>query len=213
MTTELPVSTEFPPTTELPRARSARVAVTGTGLVLPGPGGTACTDLPGFWSVISEGTCCLTTLDREDLGLRIGGQVRGWDRAEAIGVDPEAAARMSRAGQLATAATRSALREACLAPEELDGRTVLVCASLQFAFAETERYFARRAAGGPASLKLDYWMTGTPPSVLGTVASTLRIACPTLNISGSCNVALRALDVIGGMFRAGDIDRAILVGV
>ena len=199
--------------TDLPRARSARVAVTGAGMVLPGPGGHACTDLTGFWSLVGEGTCCLSALDRDDLGLRIGGQVGGWDCAAALGVDPGVAARMSRTGQLATAATRGALREAGLVAADLDGRTVLVCASLQFAFSETERYFARMAAGGPGSLKLDYWMTGTPPSVLGTVASTLRIGCPTLNITGSCNVALRAIDVILGMFRAGDIDRAVLVGV
>lgn len=194
-------------------ARSQEVVLSGVGMVLPGPEGTTCTDPGTFWSIVRDGVCCLSPVRREDLGLRVAGHVAGWDPSEALGLEPRVTRRLSRAGLLAAAAVGDAVARAGLRPSELDERTVLVCASLQFAFAEAERYFATLAREGREALRMDYWMTGTPPSVLGTVASVLGIACPTLSVTGSCNVTLRALDVVLSLFRAGDVDRAVLVGV
>lgn len=193
-------------------ARSFEADLTGIGMVLPGRPG-ACTDPSTFWSVLRDGTCCLTPLERQDLGVRVAGQVRGWDAAAELGLDPRAAGRMSRAALLATGAVGAALRRAGLAAADLDERCVLVGASLQYAIAEQERYHAALAAGGLEALRFGYWMTGTSPSVLGTVAQVLGISCPTLSVTGSCNVALRALDVAGSLFRAGDVERVVLVGV
>jgi 3-oxoacyl-(acyl-carrier-protein) synthase len=194
-------------------ARSARVRLAGAGVVLPGPDGV-CADLKTFWEIVNGGLCCLSPYEYPGSPLRIAGLVRGWDPARELEVGERFASRTARASLLALGAVRAALADAGLAPEDLDdGRTVLVSASLQFAFAEAGRYFAKLAAGGQAGLGMDYWMTGTPPAVLGSVATTLGIACPTLNITGSCNVPLRALEVVLGMFRSGDADRAVIVGV
>jgi 3-oxoacyl-(acyl-carrier-protein) synthase len=179
----------------------------GAGLVLPGPGATACADLETFWEVLREGTCCLSGVQVEGLPLRIAGVV-----GDLEGFEPPGFRRPSRAASLALAATRAALADAGLHAADLDGRTLLVCSSLQFAFSETARHAARAARGGPADLGMDYWMTGTPPTVVGTVAASLGIGCPTLSVAGSCNVALRALEVALALVRAGDADRVVLVG-
>jgi act minimal PKS ketosynthase (KS/KS alpha) len=173
-----------------------------------------CADLKTFWEIVHGGLCCLSPYEHPGSPLRVAGLVRGWDPARELEVGEKFASRAARASLLALGAVRAALADAGLAPEDLDdGRTVLVSASLQFAFAQAGRYFDKLAAGGPANLGMDYWMTGTPPAVLGSVATTLGITCPTLNIAGSCNVPLRALDVVLGMFRSGDADRAVIVGV
>ncbi|HEV3170468.1 MAG TPA: beta-ketoacyl synthase N-terminal-like domain-containing protein [Actinocrinis sp.] len=194
-------------------ARSTRVRLAGAGVILPGPDGV-CADLKTFWEIVHGGLCCLSPYEYPGSPLRIAGLVHGWDPARELEVGEKFASRTARASLLALGAVRAALADAGLAPEDLDdGRTVLVSASLQFAFAETGRYFDKLAAGGPAALGMDYWMTGTPPAVLGSVATTLGIKCPTLNIAGSCNVPLRAVEVVLGMFRSGDADRAVIVGV
>ena len=189
------------------------MTVRGAGFVLPGPDGV-CTDTAGFWPIVRDGVCCLSELDVPDLPLRIAGQVRGWDPVAALGISERTAGRTARAALLAAGAVRGALDDAGLTAAELDDdRTVLIVASLQFAFAETARYHEKLARGGVAAVGLDYWMTGTPPSVVGTVASMLGIDCPTLSLASSCNAPLRALDVACSLMRAGDADRVILVGV
>ena len=197
----------------LPPARSARARLAGAGVILPGPDG-ACADLKAFWEIVQGGLCCLSQYEYPGSPLRIAGQVCGWDPVRELEIGEKFASRAARASLLALGAVRAALADAGLAPEDLDdGRTVLVSASLQFAFAHAGQYFDKLAAGGPANLGMDYWMTGTPPAVLGSVATTLGITCPTLNVAGSCNVPLRALEVVLGMFRSGDADRAVIVGV
>ncbi|MFD7508709.1 beta-ketoacyl synthase [Streptomyces sp. NPDC059853] len=186
----------------------------GAGLVLPGPDGTACTDLGTFWRVISEGISCLSPYRHPDLPLRLAGQVTGWDPVAALPVPERTARRLSRAARLAMGAVHGALTDAGLTGADLDPeRTVLIASSLQFAFPEAERYHTVGQAKGYAALGLDYWMTGTPPSVVGAVASALGLPVPTLSVAGSCNVALRALETALLMFRCGDIDRAIVVGI
>ncbi|WP_051717833.1 beta-ketoacyl synthase [Streptomyces megasporus] len=186
----------------------------GAGMVLPGPGGVACTDLDTFWKTVGDGTVCLSPYDRPGLPLRIAGLVRGWDPVAALPVAEKTVSRSSRAALLAMGAVHGALENAGLSPADLDPeRTVFVASSLQFAFPETERYYATVHAEGPAALGMAYWMTGTPPSVIGAVSSALGIPCPTLSVAGSCNVALRALHVVQQMFRCGDVDRAVVVGV
>lgn len=190
------------------------LTLAGAGVVLPGPDADTCTDLGTFFDVVDGGRSCLSSYHHPGLALRLAGQVRGWDAAAATGFDEKRLRRTSRPAQLATAAVRSALEDAGLAPGDLDrGRTVLAASSLQFASPEMERYHATISADGPAALGMDYWMTGTPASVIGTVASGLGIPCPTLSVAGSCNVALRTLQLVTHMFACDEIDRAVVVGL
>ncbi|MER6130332.1 beta-ketoacyl synthase [Streptomyces sp. NPDC001795] len=195
-----------------PEAPLLRLA--GAGLVLPGPEGTACTDVDGFWRIIRAGANCLSGYDHPGLPLRLAGTVRDWDPVRELPIPEKNVLRLSRAAQLAIGAVHSALADARLQPSDLaTGRSVLVVSSLQFAFPETVRYYAIAQVKGIAALGMDYWLTGTPPSVHSAVASSLGLACPTLSVTGSCNVALRALHVVQQMFRCGDVDRAVVVGV
>jgi minimal PKS ketosynthase (KS/KS alpha) len=190
------------------------LALAGVGMVLPGPDGSACTSLETFNRVVNDGRCCLSAFEHPGLALRLAGQVHDWDPNTALRIDERAVRRSSRAAHLATGAVQNALDHAGLDARDIDpDRTVLVTASLQFASPEMERYHAVIADRGPAALAMDYWMSGTPASVVGTVASGLGIECPTLSIAGSCNVALRTLHVVRQMFTCGEIDRAIVVGV
>ncbi|MDX3072648.1 beta-ketoacyl synthase [Streptomyces sp. NPDC088354] len=186
----------------------------GAGMVLPGPHGTACTGIGTFWDLIRDGVSCLSPYAHPELPLRLAGTVNGWNPLTELPLPERTLRRSSRAGLLATAAVRQALAHAGLTASDLDpDRTALVAASLQFAFPESERYYATAQAKGMTAIGMDYWLTGTPPSVVGTVASALQLPCQTLSVAGSCNVALRALQVTQQMFRCGDIDRAVVVGV
>lgn len=188
--------------------------LTGAGVVLPGPAGSACTDLDTFWRLVSSGTSCLSPYHHPELPLAMAGQVQGWDAAAELPVSSKLVSRSSRTALLAMGAVHKALAHAGLTLDDLDPeRTVLVASSLQFAFPESERYYATLHAKGAGAIGMDYWMTGTPPSVIGAVASALGIPCATLSVAGSCNVALRALQVTHQMFRCQDVDRAIVVGV
>ncbi|UGY94148.1 beta-ketoacyl synthase N-terminal-like domain-containing protein [Streptomyces gobiensis] len=194
------------------------VLLAGTGAVLPGlPGpdglGGPCVDAGALWEVFRTGTTCLSRFDHPGIPLRIAGQVRNWDPATALGVPERIAARMARVTALSIGAVRSALDDAGLTPEDLnDDRTVLVIASMQFAFQEAGRYFAAYERGGPAALGMDYWLTGTPGSVASGICSVLGIRAQTLNITGGCNCSLRAMEVATTLLHAGTVDRAVVVG-
>lgn len=189
------------------------MTLAGAGVVLPGPG-AACTDLATFFEVVGAGRSCLAPYDQPGLPLRIAGTVGAWDEQAATGLDERRLARTSRAARMALAAVRSALADAALCAADLsDERSLLVACSLQFASPEFEDYHATIAAEGPAALGMRYWMTGTPASVVGTVASSLGTGCPTLSVAGSCNVALRAVHLVHQLLLAGEIDRAVVVGV
>ncbi|MFF2650234.1 beta-ketoacyl synthase [Streptomyces sp. NPDC058045] len=194
---------------EIPLLRLA-----GTGFVLPGPDGRACTDLDTFWRVVSDGTSCLSPYTHPELPLRIAGTVDGWAPRIDEPLSERQIRRSSRAGLMAAEAVHRALAHAELTAGDLDPeRTVLVACSLQFAFPESERYHNLVRDKGAAALGMEYWLNGTPPSVVGTVASGLRLPCQTLSVAGSCNVALRTVHLVQQMFRCGDIDRAVVVGV
>ncbi|MET7578589.1 beta-ketoacyl synthase [Streptomyces microflavus] len=188
--------------------------LSGAGFVLPGPDGRACTDLDTFWRVVRDGASCLSPYAHPELPLRIAGTVNGWDPEADLPMPERQIRRSSRAGLMATGAVHRALEHAGLTAADLDPeRTALVACSLQFAFPETERYYNLARDKGVAALGMEYWLNGTPPSVVGTVASGLQLPCQTLSVAGSCNVALRTLHLVQQMFRCGDIDRAIVVGV
>lgn len=188
------------------------LTLAGIGAVLPGPDGP-CVDPPTLWEIIRTGTSCLTPFEYEGLPLRIAGQVSGWDPVPALGVSARVGGRMARITALAAGAVKNALDDAGLKPEDLDdGRTVLVVASLQFAFQEAGRYFTMYERGGQEALGMEYWLTGTPGSVTSGICSVLGINAQTLTISGSCNCSLRALEVAATMLQAGTVDRAVVVG-
>ncbi|WP_225859606.1 beta-ketoacyl synthase N-terminal-like domain-containing protein [Streptomyces albicerus] len=188
------------------------LTLAGIGAVLPGPDGP-CVDTPTLWEIVRTGTSCLTPFEHEGLPLRIAGQVRGWDPVTALGVSERVGGRMARITALATGAVKNALDDAGLKPEDLDdGRTVLVVASLQFAFQEARRYFTMYEHGGQEALGMEYWLTGTPGSVTSGICSVLGISPQTLTVSGACNCSLRALEVAATMLHAGTVDRAVVVG-
>lgn len=189
------------------------LTLTGIGAVLPGGGGRPCTDVPALWEAIRTGATCLSPFALDDLPLRIAGQVEGWDPGTELGVPQRVADRMARVTALATGAVKNALADAGLTPEDTDdGRTVLVVASLQFAFREARRYFTLYEGGGPDALGMEYWLTGTPGSVTSGICTVLGISPQTLTVSGACNCSLRALEVAATLLRAGSVDRAIVVG-
>nr|WP_206440578.1 beta-ketoacyl synthase N-terminal-like domain-containing protein [Streptomyces scabichelini] len=188
------------------------MTLTGIGAVLPGPDGP-CVDTPTLWEIVRAGTSCLTPFAYEGLPLHIAGQVGGWDPVTALGVSERVGGRMARITQLATGAVKNALDDAGLKAEDLDdGRTVLVVASLQFAFQEAGRYFAMYERGGQEALGMEYWLTGTPGSVTSGICSVLGISPQTLTVSGACNCSLRALEIAATMLHAGTVDRAVVVG-
>ncbi len=164
--------------------------------------------------MVRDGVSCLSPYAHPELPLRIAGTVEGWEPERELPLSERQIRRSSRAGLMATGAVHRALEHAGLTAADLDPeRTALVACSLQFAFPETERYYRRAHAEGVAALGMEYWLNGTPPSVIGTVASGLQLPCQTLSVAGSCNVALRTLHLVQQMFRCGDIDRAVVVGV
>ncbi|WP_328349537.1 beta-ketoacyl synthase [Streptomyces sp. NBC_00445] len=189
------------------------LTLTGIGAVLPGPDGRPCTDVPALWDIIRTGATCLTPFALDDLPLRIAGQITGWDPVTALGVPQRVGDRMARVTALATGAVKNALADAGLTAQDIDdGRTVLVVASLQFAFQEARRYFTLYERGGPDALGMEYWLTGTPGSVTSGICSVLGIGPQTLTVSGACNCSLRALEVVAALLRDGTVDRAIVVG-
>ncbi|MBV9383490.1 MAG: hypothetical protein JOY82_05770 [Streptosporangiaceae bacterium] len=193
------------------RSAAPVLELTGTGFCLPGPAGV-CRSRAEFWRIVADGICCLTPFELPGLPLRLAGQVHGFDVVESAGIDARLAGWASRPARLAIGAVHQALADAALHPSGLDERSVIILASLQFSYSEAERHLTTYSRYGAAGLKIDYWLNGTCPSVLGTVCKALGLECPTLSITGSCNAAARALHVALTMFRAGEIDRAVIVG-
>ncbi|WP_166350123.1 beta-ketoacyl synthase N-terminal-like domain-containing protein [Phytoactinopolyspora limicola] len=184
----------------------------GAGSVLPGQGRT-CRTRHDLWDVLRSGQTQLSPFSHAALPLRIAGQVQDWDVTAETGVPERIARRMARVTALSMGAVQNALADAGLEPTDLnDDRSALIIASMQYAFQEAGRYFAAYNQGGPATLGMDYWLTGTPGSVASGICSLLGIHAQTLSITGGCNCSMRALEIATTMIEARTIDRAVVVG-
>ncbi|WP_162872710.1 beta-ketoacyl synthase N-terminal-like domain-containing protein [Austwickia chelonae] len=147
------------------------------------------------------------------LGSTVLGRIDDLEGAAALSLDPGEASRYSRAALLGAAAVRDALREAGVDAADTSGRTILVTASLQFGASELQEMYETFVQGDAADVGMAYWRRGTPAALIGGISALLGLSWPTLNIAGSCNVGLRALEVGLAVLSAGLADRLVLLGV
>lgn len=192
----------------------ATVFFSGVGLVLPGGEVGTCDNFRDFFSAVTEGKSLLSSFSLDTLPIKIGGVVKGWDIQCRLGLSDRCVNLLSRPAALALDAVHHAMMNADLTIDDIDpDRTVIIAASLQYASPEMEEFYNTVQKDGALDLGMAYWHKGTPPSVIGSVASILKIPCATLSIAGSCNVGLRATQIAVQMMEANAIDRAIIVGV
>ncbi|CAM4078875.1 beta-ketoacyl synthase N-terminal-like domain-containing protein [Corynebacterium belfantii] len=188
--------------------------ITGIGVLLPGWGTASCTSLDDLMRCVDSERGCLTSLPSHNgLPNTVVGKISNLVEATGLGLNQDEAIRYGRATLLGAAAVRDAIGAAGLDPQAPDERTLLVVASLQYAASELHGMYETLLAGSAADVGMAYWRRGTPPALISGVSTLLDLSWPTLNIAGSCNVGLRALEIGLMTLTAGSADRVVLLGV
>lgn len=188
--------------------------ITGTGILLPGQDPAYCTSVHDLMKHVDSGKSCLTPLPGHNgLPDTVVGKVSNLAEATSLGLGEDEAVRYGRATLLGAAAVRDAVGAAGLDPQDPSERTLLVTASLHYAASELRGMYETLLAGSAADVGMGYWRRGTPPALISGVSALLGLSWPTLNIAGSCNVGLRALEVALMALSAGSTDRVVLLGV
>ena len=185
-----------------------------SSVVLPGPNGTCCFEISDAIDCLDNGVSCLSPLmTRSGLPGTVVGKI-DIDPAKALGLNYSHTKYYSRAALLGAVAVQKLLTKlhgfVQLVPEP---RTMIILASLQFSASDVYELIKRALQDSIASIGMDYWTYGTPASVASGICNILRLNFPTLNIAGSCNVGLRALEIGLDALNCGRCDRIIVVGV
>lgn len=190
-----------------------QVRIVGIGMQLPSREGV-CDTKEQFWEIVKKGKCEISNIEEDNESkIKIAGKVHTIQSA-IFGLAPKHEKKYSRASFLAAIAVRNALVDAKLDPRSLSNeRTLLVVASAFFTLETLTKQHSTYLEEGNKGLGIDFLLQGTPGSIASAVSKLTSLDCPTLTVSGSCVVALNALEIANERIQSGKIDRAIVVGV
>ncbi len=187
-----------------------RVVVTGLGVVAPnGIGAEA------FWESLVKGKSGIgpiTFFDTHGLKSRIAGEVKGFDPQKYIGhhVKPY---QLARHTQLALAAAKMALLDACFEPKQhLEDSISVVLGVSTSALDLVEKGVQQWIQKGPQFVTPHAASDSSPQIVTSTIAKIIGNNSQTITISTSCTSGLDAIGSAMDLIRSGKTDIAITGG-
>lgn len=188
-----------------------KVAITGLGVVAPNGIG-----VDAFWESIlnaKSGIGPITLFDPSDYPVRIAGEVSNFDVRDYVdgGLKPR---RMGRHTQLALAATRLAMIDAGIEPEQM--RThfepALVMGVSSSAFDVIEQGKDRMASAGLRNISPFVVSASQPNAVAHVIAQHLGLKSIAETISSACTAGLMAVGKGAEMIRQGKCDLVLAGG-
>ncbi|MHA3683718.1 beta-ketoacyl-[acyl-carrier-protein] synthase family protein [Leucobacter sp. HY1908] len=191
--------------------------ITGLGAITPS--GLNVADL---WDAVRAGRSAITELtgpEFDQLAVRIGGQVRGFEAALGDTIGSQLARRISPVQQWAIAAADQALAQAGVArdPElgaELDRQRVAVIAATGSGPIDAMQQATRVLdARGPRAVPLTLSMHGAPDSAAALLSQRYALQGPAQGISATCASGTVALGEALRRIRHGYADAVLVVGM
>jgi 3-oxoacyl-[acyl-carrier-protein] synthase II len=179
-----------------------RVVITGLGTVNP-----LASDVKGYWDGLLAGRHGIGPIDLFDCSkfkVRFGGQVRGWNAEERLGVNH--ARRLDRFAQFALAAAREAITDSGLdfGREDTFRCGVLIGSGIG-GLSTLEEGFAAYLQGGPGKINPFVIPKMIPNSASGIVSIEYKLCGPNTAVATACASAAHAL---GDALRAIRLDLA-----
>ncbi len=186
----------------------SRVVVTGYGMMTP-LGNNA----PSTWEALiagKSGIAPITLFDTASFGVKLAGEVKGFDAAAVLGV--KAARRMDRFEQLANVAADEALAHSGL--EVTDENSQHIGLSVGCAFGglgSMIKEITALNAQGPRAvdpLGLTQFMTTSP-----SISIAHRLRGPSFSVGSACATGADSIGLAFQMLRAGIVDVMVAGGV
>ncbi len=191
-----------------------RAVITGLGAITPSG-----LDAPTMWEAVMHGRSAITVLDGaefDELAVRIGGQVRGFDPSTVL--EPALSRRLSPSQHWAIAAADQALKQAGWAHGESElpwdpNRFAIIAATGAGpidAMQTATRAFDHR---GPRAVPLTLAIYGAPDAAAALLGQRYQAFGPAQGVSATC--ASGAIGLGEGMrrIRHGYADAVLVVGV
>jgi len=186
-----------------------QVAVTGLGCISAlGP------DVAAFWSGLSAGRCGIQSLEfpgADELHVRIGGQIKGFDpvahfaAAKLPFLDPFA--------QFAIVAAREAARDSGLTATDLAGpRTAVILGTGIGGISTLNDAFHQRYALGKRRIDAATIPKAMPNAAASHVSMEFGVNGPAFAVCSACSSSNHAMGLALSMIRSGMVDRAITGG-
>jgi 3-oxoacyl-[acyl-carrier-protein] synthase II len=189
---------------------SRRVVVTGLGPVTPiGIGNEA------FWEALRTSRSGVRRVDSDidlaGIDVQIGAPVVAFDPLGYM--EKRQARRIDRASQFALSATRLALADARLDPEDLlPERTGVVAGTGIGGLEATEKGFAALWGSGPRRVSPFFVPRLMPNALAGEIAIAYGFRGPNFGVVSACASATHAIGVAGELIRSGFLDCAVAGG-
>lgn len=187
-----------------------RVFVTGIGVVSP-----VGNDRKQFWSALSEGRSGIAPIEGvrvDDLAVKIAGEVRGIDPAQAELNDKVSAKRMDRSGLFAVLAAKEAIADANIDPPSLGERcgTVLGSGLSGLATMEEQAHnIIQRGPRGVSVFTIPMIMPNGPPA---NVSLAFGIGGPCFTTASACASSGHSIITSYDMIRRGQVDVMVTGG-
>ncbi|MFD9907951.1 beta-ketoacyl-[acyl-carrier-protein] synthase family protein [Streptomyces sp. NPDC059063] len=192
-----------------------RVVVTGIGVMAPGGIGT-----PAFWETLTAGrtmTRRITHFDPTDFRCQVAAEIDL--EPAAVGLSPQEARRLDRAGQLALVAAREALTDSGLNPQALEPSRVGVSLGNAIGCTELmEREYVVLSDGGrkwlvdPEYAVPQLYDVMVPSSMAAELAWCVGAEGPVALVSTGCTSGIDALGHGFELVREGSADVVLAAG-
>ncbi|MGP5071342.1 beta-ketoacyl-[acyl-carrier-protein] synthase family protein [Arthrobacter rhombi] len=191
-----------------------RVMITGLGAITPSG-----VDVPTLWDNVVHGRSAITALDGpefENLAVRIGGEVTGFDASTVL--KPSLARRLSRSQHWAVAAADEAMRQAGWIPDAgempWDPQRFAIMAATGSgpvdAMQQATRILEQK---GPRSVPLTLAIHGAPDAAAAVLSQRYQAFGPAQGVSATCASGAIALGEGLRRIRHGYADAVLVVGM
>ncbi|MGP5165160.1 beta-ketoacyl-[acyl-carrier-protein] synthase family protein [Arthrobacter rhombi] len=191
-----------------------RVMITGLGAITPSG-----LDVPTLWDNVVHGRSAITTLDGpefENLAVRIGGEVTGFDASTVL--KPNLARRLSRSQHWAVAAADQAMEQAGWNPDAgempWDPQRFAIMAATGSgpvdAMQQATRILDQK---GPRAVPLTLAIHGAPDAVAAVLSQRYQAYGPAQGVSATCASGAIALGEAMRRIRHGYADAVLVVGM
>ncbi|MGP5394859.1 beta-ketoacyl-[acyl-carrier-protein] synthase family protein [Arthrobacter rhombi] len=191
-----------------------RVMITGLGAITPSG-----LDVPTLWDHVVHGRSAITTLggpEFENLAVRIGGEVTGFDASTVL--KPSLARRLSRSQHWAVAAADEAMRQAGWIPDAgempWDPQRFAIMAATGSgpvdAMQQATRILEQK---GPRSVPLTLAIHGAPDAAAAVLSQRYQAFGPAQGVSATCASGAIALGEGLRRIRHGYADAVLVVGM
>ncbi|MGP9616970.1 beta-ketoacyl-[acyl-carrier-protein] synthase family protein [Arthrobacter sp. AOP36-A1-22] len=191
-----------------------RVMITGLGAITPSG-----VDVPTLWGNVVHGRSAITTLDGhefENLAVRIGGDVKGFDATTVL--KPSLARRLSPSQHWAIAAGDQAMEQAGWTPEAAEmpwnpQRFAIMAATGSGPVDAMQQATRILDQKGPRSVPLTLAIHGAPDAAAAILSQRYQAFGPAQGVSATCASGAIALGEGLRRIRHGYADAVLVVGM